>query len=168
MVVKITSLTRLPLLLPHRVCSGTTALGLARPILLVSYPSGCWRYSAKRLQSDLVGSTESLSATACSGNETACVQHWCHWCKFRLLYHWPSDMYPIDLCHSYVDPIRGCVNSNISCPVGNNCTSFSCNVTSGSCKMTVSVTQLFLGRPLSNSGKTLKTFAQKKSVSNFT
>jgi len=61
-------------------------------------------------------------------------------------------MYPNrPVSHSYVDPIRGCVNTNISCPVGNNCTSFSCDVTSGSCKMTVSVigqSQLFLGRPL--------------------
>jgi len=112
----------------------------------------------------LSGIVESLSATACSSNETACVDCCgicsCGQCILPTNCSSPDmcntgvidvnsgccttapvTCTPIDLCHTVTcDPIRGCVNTNISCPVGNNCTSFSCDVTSGSCKMTVSVT----------------------------
>jgi len=167
MVVKITSLTRLPLLLPHRVCSGTTAIlrdqSCLCPILQVAggiqqnvYNPTSW--------DQLSGIVESLSATACSSNETACVDCCgicsCGQCILPTNCSSPDmcntgvidvnsgccttapvTCTPIDLCHTVTcDPIRGCVNTNISCPVGNNCTSFSCDVTSGSCKMTVSVT----------------------------
>jgi len=112
----------------------------------------------------LSGIVESLSATACSSNDTSCVDCCgicsCGQCIFPTNCSNP-DMCntgvispvsgcctttpvvctPLDACHTVsCNPLLGCVQQNISCPAASNCTSFACNPANGYCEMTVSKT----------------------------